>query len=238
MKEKQAIQEAFTDLAPRYEVVLNDELKTFWGWSYQEYVNLLVERTEISENQKILDIATGTAMIPRKIVQKNIPGIHITGLDITESMLLQGKHALSDPVYQNKINLTCGDAMSLPFAAESFDVIVTGLASHHMDISRMLNEIRRTIKKNGKLLMIDVGVTPIWHLPIIGGLTRVFAFVYFLFKQNMTRAFAEAFAATNLLTAEEWQDALLELGFRDIIIKEIPGKYGWIPNPLTIRANS
>lgn len=128
--------------------------------------------------------------------------------------------------------------MSLPFAAESFDVIVTGLASHHMDISRMLNEIRRTIKKNGKLLMIDVGVTPIWHLPIIGGLTRVFAFVYFLFKQNMTRAFAEAFAATNLLTAEEWQDALLELGFRDIIIKEIPGKYGWIPNPLTIRANS
>ncbi len=113
---------------------LDNELKTFWGWSYQAYINLLVERTEISEHQKILDIATGTAMIPRKIIQKNIPGIQITGLDFTESMLLHGKQELSSSLFPDIISLICGDAMALPFAAESFDVIVTGLASHHMNI--------------------------------------------------------------------------------------------------------
>ncbi|MGB2965063.1 MAG: class I SAM-dependent methyltransferase [Anaerolineales bacterium] len=236
MKEKQAVKEAFTELAPRYEEVLDDELSTFWGLSYQAYVNLLVKRTDISEYQKILDIATGTAMIPRKIIKKNMPGVHVTGLDITESMLRQGKHALTAPVYQNKISLTCGDAMALPFAAESFDVIVTGLATHHMDISRMLNEIKRTIKKNGTLSMIDVGVSPIWHTPIISGLARVFVFVLFLFRENITRAYAEAAAISNVLTAEEWQEALLELGFSEIIIEEIPGIHRWLPTPLEIRA--
>jgi len=236
MKEKQAIKEAFTKLAPRYETVLDYELRTFWGRSYQEYVNLLVEQSEISENQKILDIATGTAMIPRNISLRNIPGIHITGLDITESMLLQGKHASKIPIYQNNICLTCGDAMSLPFGAESFDVIITGLASHHMDISRMLKEIKRTIKKNGRLSMIDAGVPPIWHFPIISGLFRVIAFVYFLFKENKARARAEAAAVTNVFTAEEWQDALLELGFKEINIEVIPGKYRWIPDALSIKA--
>lgn len=236
MKEKQAVQEAFTELAPRYEKVLDYELRTFWGRSYQEYVNLLVEQSEISENQKILDIATGTAMIPRNISLRNIPGIHITGLDITESMLLQGKHALTNSVHQNNICLTCADAMTLPFAAESFDVIITGLASHHMDISRMLKEIKRTIKRNGRLSMIDAGVPPIWHFPIINGLVKVIAFVYFLFKENKTRAYAEAAAVTNVFTAEEWQDALLELGFEEISTEVIPGKYKWIPNALSIKA--
>jgi len=197
---------------------------------------MLVEQSEISENQKILDIATGTAMIPRNISLRNIPGIHITGLDITESMLLQGKQALKTPIYQNNICLTCADAMTLPFAAESFDVIITGLASHHMDISRMLNEIKRTIKKNGRLSMIDAGVTPIWHIPIISWVVKVIVFVYFLFKENKTRAHAEAAAVTNVFTAEEWQDALLELGFSEINIEVIPGKYRWIPDALSIKA--
>ena len=236
MKEQKAVKEAFTELAPRYEVVLDDELKSLWGWSYQAYINLLVERTEISEGQKILDIATGTAMIPRKIIQKNIPGIQITGLDFTESMLLHGKRELSSSIFPDIISLICGDAMALPFAAESFDVIVTGLASHHMDISLFLKEIKRTIKKNGRLSMIDVGASPIWHLPVISGLVRVIAFVYFLFKENLTRAVAEATSVTNVLTAEEWQDILSEFGFQNIIIEEMPGRYKWIPSPYTIKA--
>jgi ubiquinone/menaquinone biosynthesis C-methylase UbiE len=238
MKEKQAVKEAFTELAPRYEKVLDNELKTFWGWSYEAYINQLVDRTEISEHQKILDIATGTAMIPRKIVQKNIPGIQITGLDFTESMLLHGKRELSSTLFPDIISLICGDAMALPFAPESFDVIVTGLASHHMNISLFLKEIKRTIKKNGRLSMIDVGVSPIWHMPVISGLSRVIAFVYFLFKENLTRALAEAASITNVLTAEEWQDILSEFGFQNIVIEEIPGRYKWMPNPYTIRARN
>jgi hypothetical protein len=39
-----------------------------------------------------------------------------------------------------------------------------------------------------------------------------------------------------VFTAEEWQDALLELGFSEINIEVIPGKYRWIPDALSIKA--
>jgi ubiquinone/menaquinone biosynthesis C-methylase UbiE len=236
MKEKRAVHEAFTELAPRYENVVDEELKTFWGWSFKEYVKKLVELTEISENQKILDIATGTALIPREIFKENIPGIHIAGLDITEYMLRQGKRELANSVFPDIISLTCGDAMSLPFASESFDVIVTGLASHHMNISRFLSEIKRTIKKRGKLTMIDVGISPIWQFPLVRLLSRILAFFYFLLKENYVRALAEAAAVTNLKTRDEWQDSLSELGFNEVKIEELPITRKFLPNPIAITA--
>jgi len=38
MSEKSVIHEAFTALAPRYEQVVDKELKQFWGWSYADFV--------------------------------------------------------------------------------------------------------------------------------------------------------------------------------------------------------
>ncbi len=79
MKEKKAIQEAFTELSSHYEEVVDGELNLFWGWSYDTFLQELVNQTTILENQKILDIATGTLVIPRKILEQQIPGIQISG---------------------------------------------------------------------------------------------------------------------------------------------------------------
>ena len=235
MKEKQAVQEAFTDLSSHYEGTVDGELNTFWGWSYQSFVDQLVERTEILENQKILDIATGTLVIPRKILKKKIPGIHITGLDITESMLRQGKKKVSPGDINNTISLTCADAMAIPFTGQAFDVVVSGLASHHMDIPLMLSEMRRMLKPGGLLSVIDVGTSPFWELPVVKLLSRLFAFFYFLIKENLTRAWAEAAAVTNLRTPEGWQMELEAAGYQSIEIIKLSSKYRWIPEPLSIK---
>ena len=237
MKEKQVVQEVFAELAPRYEEVLDDELQSFWGWGYQDYVEFLVNRIKFQDGQTILDIATGTAMIPRRIINNDISGVHVAGLDISESMLQQGKKNILHTNQQNYISLTCGDGMALPYPANSFDIIVTGLASHHMDIPTMLKEIKRTLKENGNLSMIDIGVSPLWHIPIIGIFVRITAFIIFLFRENLTRALAEAAAVTNVFTPDEWHSALIDLGFREITIEEITGKYKWIPNPFIVKAS-
>ena len=95
MKEKRAIQETFEEYSVHYEESMDGELNRFWGWSYAKFLEELVKRTPIHEGQKILDIATGTAMIPRRISSKNIPDVQITGLDITEAMLVKGKAEMS-----------------------------------------------------------------------------------------------------------------------------------------------
>ena len=236
MKERQFVHKAFTELAPRYEEVVDGELNTFWGWRYQDFVNRLVDRTEILENQKILDIATGTLVIPRKILKKKIPGIHITGLDFTESMLRQGKKIISNSDFTSSISLTCADAMATPFTEQAFDVVVMGLASHHMDIPVMLSEMKRVLKPGGLLSVIDAGTSPFWELPIMRGLIKVMAFVYFIIKENPTRAWAEAADVTNLRTPEGWRAELETAGFRSIEVNKLSSKYPWLPEPLAIQS--
>jgi ubiquinone/menaquinone biosynthesis C-methylase UbiE len=236
MKKNRVVKEAFGELAPRYESVLDGELKTFWGLSYDDYANHLIQLTEIHNNQRVLDIATGTALIPRKIAQKQIPGIQITGLDLTEEMLRQGNDIISNKREFSAINLTCADATVLPFSDDTFDIVITGLASHHMNISRFLSEIQRTIKTNGLLAMIDVGNKPSWKNPIIKILSRTIAFIYFLIFENISRAKAEFASITNLRTPDEWYNLLLALGFSDIQIEQLPSIKQWLPHPYSIRA--
>lgn len=239
MKGKKATKEAFTELAPRYEETVDDELQTFWGWSYQGFVDNLIQQTPIKPGDKILDIATGTAVIPRHIMKRaENPEFRIFGLDITESMLAHGKQKIDPDHFGSVISLTCGDAMALPFDEDSFDVIITGLASHHIDIPLMLKEIKRVLKRGGTLSMIDVGASYLWRLPLVKGVLRMAAFMYFLLKENFSRAWAEAAAVTNVWTLEKWNRELLSLGFKDVKIRKIPSKNKWIPDPLAIYVSS
>ena len=237
MKEKQAIQVAFTELSSHYEEVVDGELNLFWGWSYHKLLEELVNQTPIQENQKILDIATGTLVIPRKILEQKIPGIQITGLDITESMLRQGQKKLKTESMDSAIDLTCADAMALPYSDGAFDIVVSGLASHHMNIPLMLSEMKRVLKPDGLLSIVDVGTSSLWETRIFKGVARVFAFFYFLVKENSSRAWAEAAAVNNLRTPEGWENDLSLAGFNTIKIKKLKSKYKWAPEPLSLQSS-
>ena len=237
MKEKQAVREAFTEMSTHYEKVVDGELNLFWGWSYDNFVTELVKHTHIKKNQKILDIATGTSVIPRKLMEQEIPGVRITGLDITESMLRQAQHKVATSGYQSDIRLVCGNAMALPCADGSFDVVVSGLASHHMDIPLMLSEMKRVLKPGGLLSIIDVGTSPIWETKFFQFFPRIIAFLFFLIRENSTRAWAEAAAVDNLRTPEGWQNDLSQAGFKNIQITKLKSKYKWVPEPLSIQSS-
>jgi len=236
MREKKAVKEAFTDLAPHYEETVDSELQTFWGWSYQGFVDSLIKNTPLPTSAKILDIATGTAVIPRTFAARDDGQHQFTGLDITEAMLRQGQRKIAAVDDNFPISLTCGDAMALPIATNTYDIVVSGLATHHMDIPKMLSESLRVLKKGGTFSIVDVGISPLWQNPIMRGFSRLIAFVYFLFKENMTRAWAEAAAVTNVWTPEDWSLELKLAGFQKIHIQKIPSQRKWSPDPLAIRA--
>ena len=237
MKEKQAIQGAFTEMSSHYEEVVDGELNFFWGWSYQSFLEELVKHTSILPGQKVLDIATGTSVIPRKLLEQEIPGIQITGLDITESMLRQGRGKILAADNGDAVQLVCGDAMALPCAGDSFDVVVSGLASHHMDIPLMLSEMKRVLKPGGLLSIIDVGTSPLWNTRVFQGFAKLIAFIFFLIKDSPTRAWAEAAAVRNLRTPEGWENDLTRAGFKEIRVIKLRSKYRWAPEPLSIQSS-
>jgi len=235
-KDQESVHQAFTELAPRYESAVDQELRTFWGWSYQDFIDHLLQRTRLEAGQRVLDIATGTSVIPRKLAAAGHTENQLIGLDITEAMLRRGKTKIEAQPGTSNIHLTCGDAMHLPYPEDAFDLIVTGLASHHMDIDRLLEEIRRVLKTGGTFSMIDVGSSPFWRLPLISGFSRIFAFFYFLLTENISRAWAEAEAVSNVLSPQEWQRRLTNLGFAHIDAETLPSKFSWLPEPLAISA--
>lgn len=236
MNNKAHIIETFTELAPRYEEVVNAELNRFWGWSYAAFVNQLIQMTPVSERGRMLDLATGTGVIPRKVISEGLSQNLIHGLDITRSMLVRAKRKAIAEEIQDQVHLVCASAMEIPYACESFDLVTCALATHHMDVRRLLAESSRILAKGGMLSIADVGGSELWKLPIVKFFLRIAAFVYFMIKENSSRAWAEAEAVSNVRSGEEWFELLVQAGFQDIKITKLKSKHRWIPEPLVIQA--
>ena len=236
MNDKDNIIETFTELAPRYEEVVNAELNRFWGWSYAGFVNQFIQTTPIPEKGRMLDLATGTGVIPIKVTTEGLNQNRIHGLDITMSMLARAKKKLIADKIQDCVNLVCASAMEIPYAGASFDLVTCALATHHMDVKLLLAETWRILHAGGMLAIADVGGSDLWKSPIVKFFLRIAAFVYFLFKENINRAWAEAQAVSNIRSKEEWFDLLIETGFQHIKITKLKSKHRWIPEPLVIQA--
>lgn len=236
MDNKENIIEAFTELAPRYEEVVNAELNRFWGWSYAGFVNQLIQATPIPEKGRMLDLATGTGVIPRTVATEGLRESRIHGLDITMSMLARAKKKIVADNIQEQVDLVCASAMEIPYASESFVLVTCALATHHMDVRLLLSESWRILSKEGALSIADVGGSNLWKTPVVKFLLRIAAFVYFLLTENIGRAWAEAEAVSNVRSKDEWFDLLIETGFRNIKITKLKSKHRWIPEPLVIQA--
>lgn len=236
MNKSENIIEAFTEMAPNYEEIVNNELTRFWGLSYQGFINTLLDLTPIPNEAKILDIATGTCVIPIKLLRSKGENNQIHGLDITHTMLIHANYNLGKNNHQNLVKLTCGSAMEMPYKNSSFDLIFCGLATHHMNVTMLLEEVHRTLHPGGRLSFADVGSTKLWNFPGVKWLLRLLAYIYYVFAEGVSRAWAESSAVSNIRTAEEWSSILEKLNFKNISIKKLKSRYFWIPSPLVIFA--
>jgi ubiquinone/menaquinone biosynthesis C-methylase UbiE len=236
MNDKENIIETFTELAPRYEEVVNAELNLFWGWSYSGFVNQLLLATSIPEKGRTLDLATGTGVIPVKVATEGAGRSRLHGLDITMSMLERARKKMVSAEIQDRIDLVCASAMDIPYTSKSFDLVTCALATHHMDVSVLLSESWRVLNEGGALSIADVGGSNLWKLPVVKFFLRIAAFAYFLINENIHRAWAEAEAVSNVRSQEEWFDLLIGAGFRNIKITKLKSKHRWVPEPLVIQA--
>ena len=236
MEEREKIIETFSELSSRYEEVVDLELSTFWGWNYDSFIDFMLDRTEIDDSDRILDIATGTGVIPRKLHNRNTFKYPINALDITYKMLKNATIKSSQAGFQDLTKFTCASAMEMPYKNGAFSLVLCGLATHHMDVDKLLSEVHRILEENGKLVMADVGASPLWRIPGVLFFIRILAFVYFFFKENPSRAWAEAMSVKNIRTYDDWLDDLNKWGFRDIHVQKLDSKYRWIPSPLLIKA--
>jgi ubiquinone/menaquinone biosynthesis C-methylase UbiE len=236
MTEHKEIITTFSEMAPRYESLMNNELNKFWGISYEGFVGYLLSDISTDKNDLILDIATGTAFIPAFLIEKKLKFKKIIGLDLTFGMLRNAKIRLLENKYEERVSLVCASALQMPFLPEIFDQAICCLATHHMNVSTLLSNIEWSLKPDGDLYVADAGGSSRWANNIIKLLIKVAAFLYFIIAENYSRAVAESAAIGNIHTAQEWEELVKIHGFADIKIQQMKSKRFWAPDPIIIKA--
>jgi len=115
----------------------------------------LAEQLDLDSTKHVLDIGSGVGGASRYLASEY--GCHVTGLDLTEEYC-QVARMLADKVgLGERITYCHGDALSIPFDDESFDVVWTQhTAMNIADKGRLYAEMWRVLKPGGLLAIYDV----------------------------------------------------------------------------------
>lgn len=147
--EQQQIGLLYDKIAPIYDV---------WGKLTESHArNRAIELAEIQDGQSILEIAVGTGLAFYEIVKRNPSGIN-TGIDLSKGMLEKAKRRLSQLSKAN-YTLDIGTAFNLSIENELVDTLVNNYMFDLIpfeDMDRILLEYRRVLKKNGKLILVNM----------------------------------------------------------------------------------
>ena len=100
------------------------------------------------------------------------PGARYTGSDITPLMLKRAQKRADQTGVA--IRLECADSQQLPFANESFDIVLMHLILAVVpDPARALQEADRVLKNNGSIYILDKFLRPGQAAPVRRGLNTV-----------------------------------------------------------------
>lgn len=119
----------------------------------QEFYEKIVDRGLCISGQSILDIGTGTGVLPRNMYRY---GAKWTGTDISENQIGQAKR-LSQGMDIEYYTLS---AEKLDFPDNSFDVITACQCFWYFDHERIMPELYRMLKPNGRILVLYMAWLP------------------------------------------------------------------------------
>ena len=111
--------------------------------AYEQMYELL---RPVVRHKTVLELATGTGLIAKNIVNS---AAHIEATDASPEMIAEAKRDNRSA----KLHFSGQDMFHLPYADESFDVVIVANALHIVpEPEKALAEIRRVLKDDGVLV--------------------------------------------------------------------------------------
>ncbi len=120
-----------------------------------EAVDALAAKAGIGPDTHVLDVCSGMGGPARYLACRH--GCRVTGLDITESRY-QGALRLTRLVgLDHRVDFRLGNALDMPFADASFDVVLGQEAFCHVpDKPRLIAECARVVRPGGVIAFTDI----------------------------------------------------------------------------------
>lgn len=121
----------------------------------QMFYEKIVQRDLCIEGQKVLDLGTGTGVLPRNMYRY---GAEWIGADISENQIVQAKK-LSDQSNM-RIQYQVVATEDIDFPDHTFDVITACQCFWYFDHERIMPKLSRMLKCNGRLLLLYMAWLP------------------------------------------------------------------------------
>lgn len=157
----------FAGIAGRYDLLnhlLSGNIDKRW--------RRLVARTlqsSLVEGARVLDVACGTGDL--SLVLEGAGEAHVVGLDFCRPMLEVARDKAETKA--RRIPFVEGDALRLPFADESFDVVTIAFGLRNLaSVEDGLRELRRVLRRAGRIAVLE------FSDPVVPGFRALFRFYF------------------------------------------------------------
>ena len=144
------IEEMFSRLVPHYDRM--NRLMT--AGRDGRWRKLAVQSSE-PRRAIVLDLGAGTGDLSEEFRRQGAE--RVIGLDVSAEMLRRARRKYGE----DRIDWLQGDALHLPFADESFDVVASAFVMRNLpDLAGSFEEMARVLRPGGRLIGLDITHTP------------------------------------------------------------------------------
>lgn len=151
------VQGVFSSVASKYDI-MNDVMS---GGIHRIWKDAMMDWLAPRPGQRLLDVAGGTGDVSFRFLKRAGRG-HATVLDLTESMLIAGRKRAEAAQMSDSLDWVVGDAMALPFEANTFDVYTISFGIRNVTRPQdALAEAFRVLKPGGRLMVLEFSQIPV-----------------------------------------------------------------------------
>ena len=171
--------------------------------------------------ERILDVGCGTCLFEELVEEQ---GCRVVGLDLTEQMIRIGQSKRISCIEA----LLVGDAESLPFPDDVFDVVVSCYVPKYVTLERLAEEVARVLRPGGRVVLYDFvrprgPLSPILRLYIHGAL-RIAGYLLGLIGDETATTFRNL---PRIIEGAKWNESIAEtfegVGVRTLTHKTLSG---------------
>lgn len=165
------------------------------------------DQVQLPPDAAVLELGCGTGLLWRETMRRIPPSWNLTLSDLSPGMLEEARRTLHE--VQRPCTFALVDAQQIPFADDSFDVVIANHMLYHVpDVDTALAEIRRVLRPAGRCYAVTNGSAHLQELDdfLPDSAPRCFGNEYSFSLDNGRDKLARHFAS---VTLQHYDDALV-----------------------------
>lgn len=131
----------------------------FAGVFEKKYRNMALDRLNVKRGETVLEIGFGTGHCLKRMAELVGENGKVYGIDISSGMLEVTKQRIEEAGLLDRVELYCEDALKMPYQDNKFDAVFMSFTLELFgmpEISKVLCEIKRILKQNGRLGVLSM----------------------------------------------------------------------------------